>query len=82
MGDIDPGEVSKFGELLQQGDFQESFRSDPLGALRGAGVSTDGLPPELVETVSGLSPEEFRVFAKVQTKLGRAAGGAHGLTFF
>jgi hypothetical protein len=81
MGDIDAGGVSEFGKLLQGGDFQESFRRDPHGALRAAGVSTEGLPPGLVDTVAGLSPEEFELFAKIQGKLGRVGGGS-GLTIF
>lgn len=62
--------LNRLADLLS---FRERFMENPHAALEDYGLT--GLPNEAVEAIASLSPDELRLFAEVQHKLGTVTIG-------
>lgn len=69
--------LSQLADLLQ---FRERFSEDPRAALEQYDLR--GVPDPALEVIADLSPEELRLFAQVQRKLGDVELGDENCLLF
>lgn len=52
-------------KVLVPPEMRRAFQSDPRGTLERAGIEADKLPPDILETLSGMSYEELSAVAGI-----------------
>lgn len=56
-------------KVLERPATRKSFGIDPLGTLERAGVTIEDLPPEYVNVLAELSPEELDILGRVSSRV-------------
>jgi hypothetical protein len=62
-------ELRKFSELIADPGQRKAFASDPDGTLDRVEVNPEAIPENVLGTLKGLSQEELRVLARLNTTL-------------
>jgi hypothetical protein len=71
------GEIAKLGDVISNPELRKSFANDPHGTLQNAGIDKDQIPSEVMDTLSGLTPDELAVLDRVRTSLHSAGASPH-----
>jgi hypothetical protein len=61
--------LSLLARSLQDPFFRKAFATDPEAALSQAGISRETIPPDILEVLIDLSPEELAALARVKKVL-------------
>lgn len=73
--------IERLAYLIDEPAQRQRFAKDPYGAAETAGLSLDDVPRELVDTLAGLTPEEWAVLDKVKAPLTQAGALKYGAQF-
>ncbi len=64
--------LDKLAKQLEKAAFRKSFAKDSLAALSTAGIDYSKIDPDVLGTLSELTPRELRVLSDVKSALRKA----------
>jgi hypothetical protein len=62
-------ELAKVAEVIRREDVRDSLAADARGTLQSEGVDVDKLPSNVVDVLSGMSPQELDLVARMNDAL-------------
>jgi len=63
------GAMNQLAAHLGELEFRNSFVADPYAAIEAIGVDAGALPPGLVDTLGGMSPDQLQMISSVQSEI-------------
>ena len=69
------GDLEKLGDVLADPSLRKEFWMDPDGTLERQGVNKAAIPPDVLDALRDLSPEELRFLGRFREYFLRAVEG-------
>jgi hypothetical protein len=58
------GELAKVARVLRDLESRKAFKGDPRGALNRAGVDMGAIPSSIIDTLSGMTPDQLEAIIR------------------